>query len=438
MQDYYKLEKCEIWELTISKEKIDIFIKEWLNKYSDFEYLYWDKVKHKKIPEGFKDHKELWGFIKFMRSLNYITPVRTEKEKHFRFWELPFSQHLLHEIDKNASGTFFTSFSDSDKRMFVANWMLEEAISSSQLEWAATTTKDAEKMIKQWRKPNTKDEQMIMNNYNAMMFIKNDLVKKDLEESDLLELQTILTKGTLENEDEVWRLRKNSDDIVIEFERKIVHTPMNEDLLHVELKRLINFANNTWDTETFVHPIIKAIIIHFWIWYLHPFCDWNGRTARAIFYWYVLKNDYFGFSFLPLSSIIKASPKDYAKAYIYSEYDNEDLTYFINYNLRKIKASLEKFKDDVTYMFEENHKVLKGLLHIGVNERQAKLISHFLNNKDSFTTTKTHKNYYAISKGTSITDLKNLEERWFLYSIKSWRNIRYFPIDNLEELIKKD
>ncbi len=150
MQEKYILEKCEIGELSITKEKIDAYFKNELNKYSDIDYLYWDKIKHKNVPEWFKDIKEVWWFTKFIRNLNYITPIITEKWEHFKFWELSFSKKLLHEIDKNASWTFFTSFSDSDKKMFIANGMLEEAISSSQLEWASTTTSNAEKMIKQW------------------------------------------------------------------------------------------------------------------------------------------------------------------------------------------------------------------------------------------------------------------------------------------------
>jgi len=57
--------------------------------------------------------------------------------------------------------------------------------------------------------------------------------------------------------------------------------------------KLIEFANDENITTGFIHPVIKAILLHFWIGYLHPFCDGNGRTARALFYWYLLKNDYF-------------------------------------------------------------------------------------------------------------------------------------------------
>jgi len=437
MQEKYILEKCNIDKLSITKEKIDIIINNKLYKYSDEDYLYWDKIKYKKIPRWIQNNQELWWYIKFMRNLNYITPISTENWDFFKFWELQFSKELLHEIDKNASWTFFTSFSETDRKIFVANWMLEEAISSSQLEWASTTTKNAEKMIKESRKPINKDEQMIMNNYQAINYIKNDLVNKDLEESDLLYLQIILTKDTLKNKDEEWRFRTDKDPIIVEFERKIAHIPPVEKKLKKDIKQFLDFANNKWKFNTFVHPIIKAIIIHFWIWYLHPFCDWNWRTARWLFYWYVLKNDYFGFSYMPLSTAIKNSKIDYAKSYIYSEQDDLDITYFINYNLRKIKIAKEKFEKDVKEKFKKNHNSFKQLSHLNLNDRQIKLISYFLDNKDSFTNTKIHQNYYNISKKTSISDLKNLETKWFIYSIKSWRNINYFPKDNLEKDVSK-
>lgn len=269
-----------------------------------------------------------------------------------------------------------------------------------------------------------------------MNYIKNELIHKELEIWDLLYLQSILTKDTIDK-DEIWRFRKNSDDIIVEFEWKISHTPPSKKFLVIEMKNLIDFANDTWDFNTFVHPVIKAILIHFWIWYLHPFCDWNGRTARALFYWYLLKHDYFWFSYIPLSSIIKKSKIDYAKSYIYSEQDDFDLTYFINFNLRKIRLALSKFKEEVNAKFKKNHNNLSKLVHIDFNDRQKKLITYFLENPDSFTNPLTHMNYYNISKPTAISDLKILEKKWFIHSVKSWRNLNYFPVENLLDKISK-
>lgn len=44
--------------------------------------------------------------------------------------------------------------------------------------------------------------------------------------------------------------------------------------------------------DTFIHPAIRAIILHFWLGYDHPFVDGNGRTARALFYWAMLRQNY--------------------------------------------------------------------------------------------------------------------------------------------------
>ncbi|HBA45043.1 TPA: hypothetical protein DCZ31_03615 [Patescibacteria group bacterium] len=125
----------------------------------------------------------------------------------------------------------------------------------------------------------------------------------------------------------------------------------------------------------------------------------------------MLKHDYFGFSYIPLSSTIKKSKIDYAKSYIYSEQDDLDANYFINYNLRKIKLALNKFKEEITIKFKQNHNNLKKLAHLDLNDRQKKLINYFLENKDSFTNPITHMNYYSLSKKTAIVDLKTLEKK---------------------------
>lgn len=436
MQDKYIIEQCSIDDIIITKSKIDTFFSNQLEKYSDEEYLYWDKIKYKPIPDWISNSQELRGITKFIRNNNIWSPVKTESWDIFKFWEFQFSKELLHELDKHASWTFFTNISETDKKLFITNGMLEEAISSSQLEWASTTTKNAKEMIQKWKSPTTKDEYMILNNYNAMNYIRNELVNKDLELWDLFYLQSILTKNTIDDSD-IWRLRNNNDDIIVKFENKIAHIPPKEDFLNKEIKRLIDFANNKWTFDTFVHPVIKAIILHFWIWYLHPFCDGNWRTARAIFYWYLLKNDYFWFSYIPLSSVLKDSKIDYAKSYIYTEQDDFDLNYFINYNLRKIKIALTRFKQIVKQKFEKNHNNTKKIAHLDINERQKKLVIYFLENNDSFTNALTHMNYYWITKKTAIYDLKDLESKWFVYSKKSWKYVNYFPIDGLDNIINK-
>lgn len=52
--------------------------------------------------------------------------------------------------------------------------------------------------------------------------------------------------------------------------------------------------------------------------YMHPFVDGNGRTARALFYWYMLKSGYWLTEYLSISRVI-AKSKSPMKMLIYTQ-----------------------------------------------------------------------------------------------------------------------
>lgn len=134
----------------------------------------------------------------------------------------------------------------------------------------------------------TKSEQMIINNYRVMRKIEEEYQSQPLSMYLLQNLQSQLTeKKTLDEQYNPGELRKDSDEIVVYYDKKIAHIPPKADFVKSELERLITYAN---DDADFVHPVIKAIQLHFWIGYLHPFPDGNGRLARSIFYWYLFKH----------------------------------------------------------------------------------------------------------------------------------------------------
>lgn len=186
---------------------------------------------------------------------------------------------------------------------------------------------------------------MILNNYRVMSYIKDELKDERLSKESLIYLQSMLTTDTLENPLEVGRFRKDSDEIVVQDRATgiLYHIPPTAAVLGREIDALIRYANDE-DDSGFTHPFIKAVILHFWIGVLHPFCDGNGRTARAIFYWYLLKRGYWGFSYIPISQMIKNSKKQYLDAYLYSEQDGNDLTYFLVYIANKTNQAFAEFK----------------------------------------------------------------------------------------------
>jgi Fic family protein len=231
----------------------------------------------------------------------------------------------------------------------------------------------------------------------------------------------------LDNPDEVWRLRKDEDEIVVQdkLTGEVYHIPPNEEVLIKEIDSFIRYANDE-DESGFTHPFIKAVILHFWIGFLHPFCDGNGRTARAIFYWYLLKKWYWGFSYIPISQVIKNSKKQYTDAYLYSEQDWNDLTYFLVYIANKTNQAFEEFKKYVNKKKKEQKWIMSELSHLWLNDRQVKLVGYFLENPKSYTNNSIHKNYYNISINTAKADLENLYDKWLLIKEKQWKYEKIF------------
>src|SRR5690606_38521621 len=131
-----------------------------------------------------------------------------------------------------------------------------------------------------------------------------------------------------------------------------------------------DFANDKEKIDFFLHPITKGIILHFLIGYIHPFVDGNGRTARTIFYWYLLKHGYWLIEFMSVSRIILSSKAQYSRAYLHTEQDENDLTYFVHYNLRCIHLALEDLKRYIKRKSEEKQSAMNMLRSTSLNERQ--------------------------------------------------------------------
>ena len=77
------------------------------------------------------------------------------------------------------------------------------------------------------------------------------------------------------------------------------------------MRLLCDFANEDEDGEPFIHPVVRAILLHFWLAYDHPFEDGNGRTARILFFWLMQQRGYWLIEYLPISPIIRKAPAKY-------------------------------------------------------------------------------------------------------------------------------
>jgi Fic family protein len=261
--------------------------------------------------------------------------LRDDRNRPFRYALPDPAPESLHHIDQGAGGRieFPEQITNPHTRdRYIISSLVEEAIRSSQLEGALTTREIAKDMIRTQRPPSDTSEQMILNNFRTMQRIRG-LKQEGLTPELVFELHRMLTENTLADASAAGRLRRPQDRVrVQDMYNEVYHTPPPAEELEGRLRAMCDFANGR-TPDAFMHPVIRAIILHFWLAYDHPFVDGNGRCARALFYWSMLRHNYWLCEYLAISQIIRKAPTRYYRAFLYTETDENDLTYFILYHL---------------------------------------------------------------------------------------------------------
>lgn len=379
-------------------------------------YLHWDKVRYLDPPEGLSA-EEYWAAMKLARLNQYRSlPFLNKSGEHFQYLVTDQMLSVLHWLDQNASGSIKMEQPISNPvtgKAYLVSSLMEEAINSSIIEGAATTSEVAKEMLRDGRRPKDHGERMIYNNYLAMQFIR-EVHDETLTKEMVLELHRILTDGTLEPE-KAGRLRTDDDKIhVIAANQKILHTPPPAAELEERLNRLCDFANQKEDGRSFLHPLLKGIILHFMIGYDHPFVDGNGRTARALFYWYALRHGYWLLEYLSISAVIKEAPQQYVKAYLHTESDDSDVSYFLIHQLETVQKAIERMHAYLARKaaeMESAERLLDGTtLRGGLNERQLAVLEHALKHPGAVYTIEGHRKSQDTSYQTARTDLLRLSD----------------------------
>ena len=379
------------------------------------KYLYWSDVKYKKRPHSVDITPiELWACVKFSRMFQKIS---VWEKYNISFFLTNNMQRSCHYFDMNFGGSWGNAslIPTKSKEQYLISSLMEEAISSSQMEGASTTRKVAKEMLRKEISPRSRSEQMIYNNYHSIRFIvehKNEPLTEEL----LLKVHALITYKTFENQDDEGRFR-NNDNVVVEngITHEVVHTPPSYTDIPEFIRSLCVFFNDV-EKGVFIHPIIRAIIVHFMIAYVHPFADGNGRTARALFYWYMLKSGYWLTEYLSISRVIYQSKAKYEKAYLCAEADKNDIGYFITYHLNALDLAFKELKKYIEKKSQQQQTL--DFIKLGnLNERQAMILSLLNENQHLILTVKELQNRFAISHPTAKSDLDTLVERGFLEKI---------------------
>ncbi len=400
------------------------------------KYRHWDTLRHLDLEDGLTA-EERWIAIKVARRQAYQElPLRDTKNRPFVFMLPSSAQEMLHRVDRDASGSIQAPeqvTNPESRDTYLVKSLIEEAVTSSQLEGASTTRQVAKEMLATGRKPRNRSEQMIANNYSAMQFVRA-IKAEPLTPSIVLELHRLLTVDAIDEPDAAGRFRRPDEDIRVSDEYgAILHTPPEAGSLEKRMKLMCEFANAR-SSEPFIHPVIRAITLHFWLAYDHPFVDGNGRTARALFYWSMARQGYWLCEYISISRILKKARSKYARAFLYTETDENDLTYFLLHQLEVLVRAIDDLHEYLVRKsaeIRETGELLSTAARMRLNYRQLALLNHALKNVNAVYTVESHRRLHGVSYETSRSDLLELVSLGTLDQGKRGRALSFSPVKNL-------
>lgn len=407
-------------------------------------YLHWDKLRYLTPPEGLSS-EQWWLRIKFARKGELRELPLTDPEgQPFAYGLLDDMLRHLHHIDQRCSGEVgmdevVTSERQAGRR-FLVNSLMEEAIRSSQLEGATTSRVVAKEMLRSGRAPADRSERMILNNYRALEFMRDEM--DDVLSPDLiLALHRIVTEGTLNDPSAAGRLQRPGEPRVAVFDRdggRAIHRPPPAEQLPERMRLLCEFANEGDDGERFIHPVLRAILLHFWLAYDHPFEDGNGRTARILFFWLMKVRGYWLAEYLSISRLIRNAPTRYARAFMETETDGGDTTYFLLHQLELIARAIEDlhvYLQRKTAEVQDVEQLLRGAEYL--NGRQLALLTDAVRDPAASYSFGSHAISHRVSHETARSDLRGLAARGLLTQRRKGHKYIFEPAPDLPTRLKE-
>ena len=421
-------------------------------------YLHWDQLRHKQPPDGLTI-EDYWRCVKFSRAAKrQHLPLSDEKGEPFFFSLVDSLPEFLHVLDMIGGGLLRTT---GEMRPDVGGYsgylvgsLMEEAIHSSLLEGASVTRRDARAMLREKRPPRTSSERMILNNYQAIERVRELVASEEPLTIEMIkELHRILAEGTTIDASDCGRIRNCDDDdekgefgVYDDLNNEMVHRPPPWRDLPARLRRLCDFANGKKPGKAkrnesgFIHPAVRAIALHFLFAYEHPFMDGNGRTARALFYWSMLRSGYWMIKYVSISEIIKRSPLPYYRSFLHTESDENDLTYFVLQQVDVIRKAIDAFHDYVSRRQSQVsgvRSILQGSAARGMfNFRQLDVLGNAVSKPKSVYTVKAHQSLQSVSYQTARSDLLFLVSKGLLRQGKSGKTLVFEAADNLERKLR--
>lgn len=261
-----------------------------------------------------------------------------------------------------------------------------------------------------------KNDIIIRNMNDAINYIVSETPEFNRE--NLKKLYYILSKDCLDEEDNLNGGYYRNDSVTIAGREGAPYEKIEE-----LMNSLFDFVAEYKNKNEYMY--VLPHICHYYIVYVHPYFDYNGRTARMVSFWITWLTDALTMP-LFLSEAINENKSQYYKAIGNTQDAGNDLTYFLGY----IFETATKF----SYIYKNVEEAEKKLAKKGdflTNTERLYIKKIFIHNSDSYFTVKHFIRYVNnnISKQAAFNMLNNLTQYGILEVAENRKGEKIFRIN---------
>ena len=305
----------------------------------------------------------------------------------------------------------------TDAEAFGTHAMEDEIFCTLDIENINTSKESIRKILAGFA-PRDESEERIYGMKKGLEFISD--YHNEITEENLYKLYMMAVGNYLDPENRLPEGCKYRNDAVYVVGGRETHEGFPHELLPKYMYAFVNFIN----VETDIDDLAKAAIIHFYMAYLHPYFDGNGRMARLLQMWYLVQRGYAAAMFVSMSSLIRDSRNLYYKAYQQIEENAKisgciDVTPFVLYFAENVYAHLEASFPAQFVLDEFANALLVG----DITEKEHELWNYVLNHygKCEFSTKQLEKDFGQAAYATIRTFVQKFE-RLGLLACKKYSN----------------
>ncbi|SDI01048.1 Fic family protein [Desulfosporosinus hippei] len=382
-------------------------LKTFTEMFSDKNALDFKKLKYKFGEENLKGYLDTLN-----ESFYHKLPLLDFKGKPAVL--LPSKVNMTVQLVKRLSATY-------SNEKYGIQAMEDEIISTLSIE-QIDSSRESVRRILNGGAPETSNENKAYGIKRGLDFIAEPANK--ITEQNLYQLYMLAVGDFLDERDRLMPEHKYRHDEVYVVGQNIEHQGLSSQLLSQYMVNLIEYIRR----DEGLDQVVKSIIIHYYLAYLHPYFDGNGRMARLIQLWYLVQIGYTSSLFIPFSAFINETKGLYYKAFTLVSYNSKvseglDVTPFVSYFVDNVLTKLQKRVEPTNAL-----EVFNNLLQTGEITAKEKDLFHYVLSAygtNEFSTKQLEGDYKNAAYATIRNFVLKLESKGLLFSQKYGNRVRY-------------